>query len=197
MYQEKRFTHFQLSQKIPKENFYRRLKEVIHLDFLYKETKQYYGSCGQKSIDPLVFFKLNLVGYLENIVSHRKLMEFCSMRIDILYFLDYVRAIKRVNSSQGRNMKKKRQSTVEPVFGTLINFMGMRKVNTIGIKQANKTMLMSAVAYNLKKYLKHTCLNAQSMVQNIKNSVFSIISEIQVLISSSKRLCNYKPQLLV
>ena len=53
-------------------------------------------------------------------------------------------------------MKRKRQSTVEPVFGTLTQFMGMRKVNTIGIEQANKVMHMAAIAYNLKKYLKFT-----------------------------------------
>ena len=51
-------------------------------------------------------------------------------------------------------MKGKRQSTVEPVFGTLTQFMGLRKVNTIGLKQANKCMQLSAIAYNLKKYLK-------------------------------------------
>ena len=32
--------------------------------------------------------------------------------------------------------------------------MGLRKINTIGIKQANKVMHLSAMAYNLKKYLK-------------------------------------------
>ena len=51
-------------------------------------------------------------------------------------------------------MKAKRQSTVEPVFGTLTQFMGLRKINTIGIQQANKVMHLSAIAYNLKKYLK-------------------------------------------
>ncbi len=51
-------------------------------------------------------------------------------------------------------MKGKRQSTVEPVFGTLTQFMGLRKINTIGLKQANKVMHLSAIAYNLKKYLK-------------------------------------------
>ncbi|MFH6605137.1 transposase [Maribacter algicola] len=45
-------------------------------------------------------------------------------------------------------MKGKRQSTVEPVFGTLTQFMGLRKINTIGIKQANKVMHLSAIAYN-------------------------------------------------
>ncbi|WP_459213203.1 transposase, partial [Aquimarina rhabdastrellae] len=89
IYQEKLFTHFQLSDSISKTNFYRRFKEVIHLDFLYDSTKKFYGNSGQKSIDPLVFFKLCLVGYLENIISDRKLIEHCSMRLDILYFLDY------------------------------------------------------------------------------------------------------------
>ncbi|WP_257670772.1 transposase [Parapedobacter tibetensis] len=88
-YQEKLFNHFQLSEHVPEHNFYRRLKTAISLDFLYPLTKGFYGSSGQKSIDPVVFFKLCLVGYLENIVSDRKLMEHCSMRLDILYFLDH------------------------------------------------------------------------------------------------------------
>jgi hypothetical protein len=53
-------------------------------------------------------------------------------------------------------MKKKRSSTVEPVFGTLTQFLGMRKVNTRGLDQANKVMHLAAVAYNIKKYLKFT-----------------------------------------
>ncbi len=88
-YQEKLFSHFQLSEHIPEQNFYRRLKEVLALEFLYPMTKSYYGESGQKSIDPIVFFKLCLVGYLENIISDRQLIEHSSMRLDILYFLGY------------------------------------------------------------------------------------------------------------
>ncbi|CAM3894150.1 transposase [Pontibacter korlensis] len=51
--------------------------------------EQFYGRCGQQSIDPVVFFKLCLVGYLENITSDRKLIEHCSLRLDLLYFLNY------------------------------------------------------------------------------------------------------------
>jgi len=79
----------------------------------------------------------------------------------------YERNIARVNSRKGRYMKGKRQSTVEPVFGTLTQFLGMGKVNTLGLKQANKCMHLSAVAYNLKKYLKF-----------IKNSPKSIAGAI-------------------
>ena len=89
IYQEKLFTGFTLSNRVPKDNFYRRLKGVLDLDYLYKATRIFYGTCGQKSLDPVVFFKLCLVGYLENIISDRKLISHCSMRLDILYFLDY------------------------------------------------------------------------------------------------------------
>ncbi|WP_110358600.1 transposase [Arenibacter sp. ARW7G5Y1] len=51
-------------------------------------------------------------------------------------------------------MKGKRQSPVEPVFGTLTQFLGQRKINTLGLSQANKAMQLSAIAYNIKKYLK-------------------------------------------
>ena len=88
-YNEKLFTHFQLSEYVPEDNFYRRLKQALTLDYLYALTKPYYGDCGQKSIDPVVFFKLCLVGYLENLISDRQLMSHCKMRLDILYFLGY------------------------------------------------------------------------------------------------------------
>ena len=88
-YQEELFVSFQLSDRVPENNFYRRLKDLLHLDYLYKLTSDYYGDCGQKSIDPIVFFKLCLVGYLENITTDRGLMNHCDMRLDILYFLGY------------------------------------------------------------------------------------------------------------
>jgi len=88
-YQEKLFANFQLSDRVPKDNFYRRLTEILDLKFLYELTEPYYGYCGQKSIDPVVFYKLCLVGYLENIISDRKLIDHCSMRLDILYFIGY------------------------------------------------------------------------------------------------------------
>lgn len=80
---------FQLSDRVPKENFYRKLRETLDLSFLYKDTRDLYGKTGNPSIDPVVFFKLLLTGYLENITSDRKLVEHCSMRMDVLYFLGF------------------------------------------------------------------------------------------------------------
>lgn len=88
-HQEKLFIQFQLSDYVPVDNFYRQLKGILDLSFLYKSTSGYYGKEGQKSIDPVVFMKLMLVGYLENINSDRHIIRTSGMRMDILFFLGY------------------------------------------------------------------------------------------------------------
>ena len=85
----KLFYHVSLDQLVPKDNFYRKLSQEIDLQFLYKETAHYYGTEGQESIDPVVFFRILLVGYLNNIGSDRKLIEYCSDSLAIRLFLRY------------------------------------------------------------------------------------------------------------
>ena len=93
-------------------------------------------------------------------------------RIDITYYkAEYDRGIARLKTKQGRRFKFLRSSTVEPVFGSLTQFFGMRKINTIGLKQANKVMMMSGTAYNLKKYLKFIQKKANGKVEEVKASV--------------------------
>jgi hypothetical protein len=71
----------------------------------------------------------------------------------------------KLQTQKAKRMKKLRSSTVEPVLGTLVNYLGMRRVNTRGLEQANKCMLMAAIAYNLKKLLKFTTRKVQTNVQ--------------------------------
>ena len=93
-YQEKLFVSFQLSDHVPVDNFYRRLKEVLDFSFLYQSTSEYYGTEGQKSIDPVVFMKLMLVGYFENITSDRKIVAISRLRLDILYFINLISVVR-------------------------------------------------------------------------------------------------------
>ena len=65
-------------------------------------------------------------------------------------------------------MSRLRSATVEPVLGTLINFMGMKKVYTRGIAQAEKHVLMAALCYNLKKLLKVKPRKVESAAVAIK-----------------------------
>ncbi len=72
-----------------------------------------------------------------------------------LYDAPYRRAGQRQQSRRGQRMRRVRQSTVEPVFGHLIHHYGLRRMNVRGHAGAHKTMLLTAIAYNLKKLLKY------------------------------------------
>ena len=74
----------------------------------------------------------------------------------------------RLQTAKARRLKKLRSSTVEPVIGTLVNYLAMKRVNTRGIKQANKCMLMAAVAYNLKKLLKWKSTKVSTIVKSME-----------------------------
>ena len=83
------FVSVNLLDMVPEDNFYRRLHSELDLQFIYKATKKYYGKEGQESIDPVVFFKILLVGYLNNINSDRHLIAYCSDSLSIRLFLGY------------------------------------------------------------------------------------------------------------
>ena len=83
------FYELSLDRLVPVDNFYRRVNQELDLHFLYKSTRNYYGTQGQESIDPVVFFKILLVGYLNNINSDRALIRYCSNCLDVRLFLGY------------------------------------------------------------------------------------------------------------
>ncbi|TDH18176.1 hypothetical protein EXU57_24305 [Segetibacter sp. 3557_3] len=86
---------------------------------------------------------------------------------------------ERLQTNKAKRLKKLRSSTVEPVIGTLVNFLAMKRVNTRGIIQANKCLLMAAVAYNVKKLLNwkdnNRKTNVKEMEIKIKKFVFELL----------------------
>ena len=87
--QPKMMYHVTIDTLVPQNNFYRNLTQTLDLQFLYAATAPYYGTEGQQSIDPVVFFKICLVGYLNNLNSDRKLLDFCSNCLDVRWYLKY------------------------------------------------------------------------------------------------------------
>lgn len=85
----KLFYQFSLEQAVPPDHIYRRIDQALDLRFLYKRTRSYYGKDGQRSIDPVVFFKMCLLGYLNNISGDRPLQRFCSDSLACRWFLGY------------------------------------------------------------------------------------------------------------
>jgi hypothetical protein len=87
-----------------------------------------------------------------------------------------------MQTSYAKHLRKKRSSTVEPVIGTLVNFFAMWRVNTRGIQQANKCVVMAAIAYNLKKMMKFKnkqAVGVQAPLHEIKKVIVKTAELLQ------------------
>jgi transposase len=82
-------TSLSLEELVPKDNFYRRLDRKLDLSFVRDLVKECYSCSGRPSVDPVVFFRLQLVMFFEDIRSERHLMEVAADRLSIRWFLGY------------------------------------------------------------------------------------------------------------
>ena len=57
-----------LEELVPQDHFYRHLERTLDLSFVREFVHETYASKGRPSIDPVVFFKLQLVMFFEGIV---------------------------------------------------------------------------------------------------------------------------------
>jgi transposase len=78
-----------LEDLVPKDNFYRRLEATLNLSFVRDLVKDHYAFAGRPSIDPVVFFRLQLVMFFEDIRSERQLMEVAADRLSVRWYLGY------------------------------------------------------------------------------------------------------------
>jgi transposase len=53
-----------LEELVPHDHFYRHLERTLDLSFVQEFMQETYASKGRPSIDPVVFFKLQLVMFL-------------------------------------------------------------------------------------------------------------------------------------
>src|SRR3954452_2477961 len=79
-----------LEELVPKDNFYRRLEGALDLSFVRElVAERYAASSGRPSVDPVVFFRLQLVMFFEDIRSERQLMKVAADRLSVRWFLGY------------------------------------------------------------------------------------------------------------
>src|SRR5215217_6250673 len=78
-----------LEEVVPLSNFYRHLEATPDLDFVRDWARERYGKRGRPSIDPVIFFKLQLIMFFEGIRSERKLIETASLNLAHRWYLGY------------------------------------------------------------------------------------------------------------
>ncbi len=81
--------HVSVEELVPQDHFYRHLERTLDLSFVREFVHETYAHGGRPSIDPIVFFKLQLVMFFEGIRSERQLMRHAADRLSVLWYLGY------------------------------------------------------------------------------------------------------------
>ena len=179
----KLFTTVNIYDLVPTDNFYRLLSAELDLNFIYKATKNYYGKEGQESIDPLVFFKILLVGYLNNINSDRQLISFCSDSLSIRLFLGYdIHEHLPWHSTISRTRSLYGEEIFLELFKTVLK-MCVNKGMIRGKRQAVDSVFIKANASLDSLVEKEVLEDASAFVNELEeNSEFKITSTRKKLV---------------
>ena len=72
-FQSKLYYQLSLDRFVPPDHLLRRIAEGVDFSFVRPLCRPYYSHTGQPSVDPVVIFKMLLIGYLYGITSERRL----------------------------------------------------------------------------------------------------------------------------
>jgi transposase len=78
-----------LEDLVPADHFYRHVERSLDLSFVRDLVRDLYSAFGRPSIDPVVFFKLQLVMFFEGMRSERQLERVGADRLSVRWYLGY------------------------------------------------------------------------------------------------------------
>jgi transposase len=79
-----------LEELVPQNHFYRKLEATLDMRFVYDLVKDHYApTMGRPAVDPVVFFKLQLIMFFEGIRSERQLMKTVEVNLAHRWYIGY------------------------------------------------------------------------------------------------------------
>ncbi len=85
----KLFYQVSLEELVPGGHLLRRVAEAVDFDVARHLTARFYSHTGQPSVDPVVLFKMALLGYLYGLPSARRLVEEIRLNLAYRWFIGY------------------------------------------------------------------------------------------------------------
>lgn len=88
-FETKLYYQLSLDALVPQDHLLRRIADAVDFSFVRPLCRPYYSHTGQPSVDPVVIFKMLLLGYLYGITSERRLAEEVRLHLGYRWFLGY------------------------------------------------------------------------------------------------------------
>jgi len=88
-FETKLYYQLSLERLVPEDHLLRRVASAVDFSFVRPLCRPFYSHTGQPSVDPVVIFKMLLVGFLYGITSERRLVQEVSLHLAYRWFCGY------------------------------------------------------------------------------------------------------------
>jgi transposase len=88
-FEPKLFYQVSLEERVPQEHLLRRVAVAVDFSFVRRLTARFYSHTGQPGVDPVVLFRMALVGWLYGITSERRLADELRLNLAFMWFVGY------------------------------------------------------------------------------------------------------------
>ena len=112
-----------LNMFVPSNHILRQINEKIDFSFIYNKMEKYYSKLGRKSLDPVLLYKMLLIGYLFNVDSERELEQEVNLNIAYRWFLglDLTDPVPDHSTfSQNRRRRFKDSTVFQEIFDHIV-----------------------------------------------------------------------------
>jgi transposase len=88
-FEAKFYYNLSLDRLVPEDHLLRLISNAVDFSFIRPLCRPFYSHTGRPSVDPVVLFKMLLIGYLYGITSERRLARELSLNLGYRWFLGY------------------------------------------------------------------------------------------------------------
>ncbi len=88
-FEAKWYYNLSLERLVPEDHLLRQIATAVDFAFIRPLCRPFYSHTGRPSVDPVVLFKMLLIGYLYGITSERRLARELSLNLGYRWFLGY------------------------------------------------------------------------------------------------------------
>lgn len=121
--EQKFYYNISLNELVPLDHFLRHVDRLIDFDFIRSRVKHLYSHTGKPAVDPVVLFKMLLIGYLYDVKSERQLEKEIQVNLAYRWFIKYdidERIPDHSTISQTRRRKFSSSNLFQEIFDEIV-----------------------------------------------------------------------------
>jgi len=164
---------------VPEDHLLRKIDKYIDFRFIREKTKELYcQNNGRPSIDPVVLFKILMIGYLFGIRSERRLLREIEVNLAYRWFIGYgiqEKVPHHSTLSQNRRRRFSESGVYEEIFSEIV------------YQAIKHKMLEGKVLYTDSTHLKANANKGKFRKRTVKKTVKQYISELDKDIETDRK----------